>query len=346
MRVMEIRDAWGLEHLKPGNRPDPTAGPGEVVIRIDAASVNYRDLVMAGRGYGRRSGELPLIPVSDGAGIVVSTGPGVTRVKVGDLVCPNFAQAWIEGPLREEYWTGMLGGPRDGVLQELMLLHEDGVVKAPPHLDVLQAATLPCAALAAWNAVVVAGKVKPGDVVLTQGTGGVSLFALQFAKMLGAFVIITSSSDEKLSRARQIGGDETINYVTTPDWGKRAREIASGHGVDVVIDLAGQVNDSLRAVRTSGTVVLIGVLASGKAELQLGSAVTREIRLRGIAVGSRAMFEDMMRAIALHQLKPTLQVSKHSFEGAAEVIQSLTKGGHYGKICMRGWSAGDSGHTG
>jgi NADPH:quinone reductase-like Zn-dependent oxidoreductase len=224
-----------------------------------------------------------------------------------------------------------------------MLLHEDGVVKAPAHLDALQAAALPCAALAAWNAVVVVGKVKPGDVVLTQGTGGVSLFALQFAKMLGAFVIITSSSDEKLSRTRQLGADETINYVTTPDWGKRAREIAGGDGVDVVIDLAGQVNGSLRAVRTSGTVVLIGVLASGTAELQLGSAVTREILLRGIAVGSRAMFEDMMRAIAFHRLKPTLQVSKHSFEGAAEVIRSLTKGGHYGKICMRGWSAGAQG---
>ena len=178
MCVMEIGGAWGLENLRPETRADPTPGPGQVVVRIEAASVNYRDLVMARRGYGRRSGELPLIPVSDGAGVVAATGPGVTRVKVGDLVCPLFAQTWLEGQLREEYWRGMLGGPRDGVLQEFMLLHEDGVAGAPAHLTALEAATLPCAALTAWNAVVVAGQAKPGDIVLTQGTGGVSLFAI------------------------------------------------------------------------------------------------------------------------------------------------------------------------
>src|SRR4051812_38902682 len=234
MRVMEIRDAWGLENLKPGERPEPVPQAGEVLVRIEAASVNYRDLVMAGRGYGRRSGELPLIPVSDGAGTVVAAGPRVTRVAVGDLVCPAFSQTWIDGPLRDDHWTGMLGGPRDGVLQELVLLHEDGVVKAPGHLNALQAAALPCAALTAWNAVVVSGKAKPGSVVLTQGTGGVSLFALQFAKMLGAQVIITSSSDEKLTRAKALGADETINYAKVPDWERRAREIAGGDGVDLV----------------------------------------------------------------------------------------------------------------
>src|SRR5690349_13821605 len=170
MRVMEIRDAWGLEHLQPGTRPDPSPGPGQVVVRIGAASVNYRDLVMARRGYGRRSENLPLIPVSDGVGEVVGTGFGVTRVKARDLVCPLFAQTWLEGPLRDEYWTGMLGGPRDGVLQEFMLLPEDGVVRAPAHLNAVEAATLPCAALTAWNAVVVAGQIKPGDTVVTQGT--------------------------------------------------------------------------------------------------------------------------------------------------------------------------------
>ena len=338
MRVMEIRDEWGLENLKQGERPDPTAEDRDVVVRIEAASVNYRDLVMAGRGYGRRSGELPLVPVSDGAGVVVATGPGVTRVSVGDVVCPIFGQTWLEGPLREEHWTGMLGGPRDGVLQEYMVLNEEGLVKVPSHLDTLHAAALPCAAVAAWNAVVVNGRVKAGDTVLTQGTGGVSLFVLQFAKALGARVIITSSSDEKLARTRQLGADETINYSEITDWGRRAREIAGKDGIDLVVDLAGLVNQSVRTVRTSGTVILIGVLAGGTTSFDLGPAVTREIRLQGVTVGSRAMFEDMLKAIALHRLVPAIEIAQHRFDNAGEVIAALTKGSHFGKVCMRAWN--------
>ena len=337
MRVMEIRDEWGLENLKPGQRLDPTPEVGEVVVRIEAASVNYRDFVMAGRGYGRRSGELPLVPVSDGAGPVVATGPGVTRVAVGDLVCPIFAQTWIEGPLHEDHWMGMLGGPRDGVLQEYMLLPEDGLVRMPAHLDAVHAAALPCAAVAAWNAVVVAGRVKAGDTVLTQGTGGVSLFALQFAKALGARVIITSSSNDKLARAKQLGADETINYSEIPDWGRRAREIAGKDGVDLIVDLAGLVNQSVRTVRASGTVVLIGVLAGGSTNFDLGPAVTREIRLQGITVGSRAMFEAMLKAMALHRLVPTIEIAPQRFDKADEVIRALTNSSHFGKICMLSW---------
>lgn len=339
MRVMEIKDAWGLEHLRPGTRPEPVPGAGEVVIRIEAASVNYRDFVVARRGYGRRTGELPLVPVSDGAGRVVATGAGVTRVGVGDLVCPAFAQTWIGGPLRDEYWTGMLGGPRDGVLQEFMPLHESGVVRAPAHLDAVQAATLPCAGLTAWNAVVAAGGVKPGDTVLTQGTGGVSLFVLRFAKMLGARVIVTSSSDEKLTRARALGADETINYRAVPEWGKRAREIAAPEGVDLVVDLAGSVDESVRAVRTGGTVALIGVLGGASSRLELGPVVTRAIRLQAVTVGSRAMFEDMVRAIEVHRVHPVLELSPRRFDGAAEVIASLAEGGHFGKLCLRAWAA-------
>jgi NADPH:quinone reductase-like Zn-dependent oxidoreductase len=335
---MEIREKWGLENLKQGERSEPTPAAREVVVRIEAASVNYRDFVMAGRGYGRRSGELPLIPVSDGAGVVVSTGRGVTRVAVGDVVCPIFGQTWLEGPLREDHWMGMLGGPRDGVLQEYMLLNEEGVVKVPSHLDTLQAAALPCAALAAWNAVVVNGRVKAGDTVLTQGTGGVSLFVLQFAKALGAKVIITSSSNEKLARARQLGADETINYSENTDWGRRAREIAGADGIDLVVDLAGLVNQSVRTVRTSGTVLLVGVLAGGTADFDLGPAVTREIRLQGVTVGSRAMFEDMLKAIALHRLVPAIETARHRFDGVGEVIAALPKGGHFGKVCMRSWN--------
>ena len=177
MKVMEMRDAWGVEHIKPGTRPDRSPGAGDVLIRMQAASVNYRDLVMTQRGYGRHSGELPIVPLSDGAGVVSEIGAGVTRVKIGDLVCPAFAQSWFSGALREAHRPGMLGGPLDGVMQEYMLLPEAGVVKAPAQWSAVEAATLPCAALTAWSAVIGAG-VKPGDVVVTQGTGGVSLFAL------------------------------------------------------------------------------------------------------------------------------------------------------------------------
>ena len=336
MRVMEFRD-WGLDNLQPNQRPDPTPQKGEVVVRIHAASVNYRDLVMSDRGYGGRSGELPLVPISDGAGTVVATGPEVSRVAVGDLVCPIFSQTWLEGPLRDDHWTGMLGGPRDGVLQELMLLHEDGVVKIPGHLESLQAAALPCAAVAAWNAVIVAGRVKAGDTVLTQGTGGVSLFALQFAKAQGARVIITSSSDEKLARAKHLGADETINYSKNVDWARRAREIAGKDGIDVVVDLAGLVNQSVKTVRASGTVVLIGVLAGGRADFDLGPAVTREIRLQGITVGSRAMFEDMLKAMTLHRILPTIEIAPQRFDEAQQVIRGLTQSNHFGKICFRSW---------
>lgn len=338
MRVMELRDAWDLDHLKPGTRPDPAApGAGEVVVRIEAASVNYRDLVVARRGYGRRTGELPLIPVSDGAGTVLAVGPGVARAAPGDLVLPAFAQTWLDGPLRDEHSAGMLGGPRDGVLQEFMVLPEDGVVRAPAHLDAVQAATLPCAALTAWNAVVVAGGVRPGDTVLTQGTGGVSLFALQFAKMLGARVIIISSSDEKLARARALGADETINYRDVPDWERRARKIAGPRGVDLVVELAGAVNQSARAVRTGGTVALIGVLAGASTALDLGPVVTRGLRLQAVTIGSRAMLEDMVAAIALHRLEPVLNLAPGGFDRAAEVIGAVAEGGHFGKVCLRGW---------
>ena len=199
MKVMQIQDSWGPDHIRAAERPVPEAGPGEVLVRMEAASLNYRDFVMANGGYGRRGGKLPLVPCSDGAGRVAAVGPGVTRVAVGDLVCPIFGQTWMSGPFREIHWAGNLGGPRDGVMQEYMVCHQEGVARAPKHLDAVQAATLPCAAVTAWNAVVAQGHVKAGDVVLVQGTGGVSLFALLFAKMHGARVLATSSSDANSS---------------------------------------------------------------------------------------------------------------------------------------------------
>jgi NADPH:quinone reductase-like Zn-dependent oxidoreductase len=333
MRVMEIRDIWGLDHLMQGNRPDPVIGAGEVLVRMEAASINYRDLVMARGGYGRRGGQLPMIPVSDGAGRVAAIGKGVTRVAIGDLVCPNFAQNWIDGPFRDDIWAGMLGGYRDGVLQEQMLLSEDGVVRVASHLDAFGAATLPCAALTAWSALIEAG-VKPGDTVLTQGTGGVSLFALQFAKLFGAYVIITSSSDDKLKRARALGADETINYRTIPNWDRRAREIAGPSGIDLVIDLAGELDRSVKAVKAGGIVSVIGVLAGLSPTLTLGPVVTRAVRLQGITAGSRRRFEDMMRAIERHRLQPVFSLVGSSMMDAPNAIAAIEQGNHFGKLCL------------
>ncbi len=335
MKVMQIQDGWGPDHIRLAERPTPEPGPGQVLLRMEAASLNYRDLVVARGGYGRRGGALPLVPCSDGAGRVVAVGPGVTRVAVGDLVCPIFSQTWLSGPFREAVWAGTLGGPRDGVMQEYMVLDQEGVVRAPRYMDAVQAATLPCAAVTAWNAVVAQGRVKAGDVVLVQGTGGVSLFALLLAKLHGARVVATSSSDAKLERVRALGADHVVNYRSRPDWPRVAREVTEGAGVDLVVEVAGTVADSLRAVRPSGTLALIGVLAGGTAELPLGAVVTQNIRLQGVTVGSRELFEDLVRALELHRLAPPIDERRFAFEEVGAAIQALATGQHFGKVCSR-----------
>ena len=335
MKVMQIQDSWSPDSIRRAERPVPEPGPGEVLLRMEAASLNYRDFVMANGGYGRRGGKLPLVPCSDGAGRVTAVGAGVSRVAVGDLVCPIFGQTWWSGPFREGHWTATLGGPRDGAMQEYMTLSQEGVVRAPRHLDAVQAAALPCAAVTAWNAVVAQGGVKAGDVVLVQGTGGVSLFALLFAKMHGARVLATSSSDAKLERVRAMGADHVVNYKTTPDWHKVAREVTGGVGVDLVVEVAGTLDASVRSVRTSGTLALIGVLAGAAAQLGLGAVVTQNIRLQGITVGSRDVFEDMARAMELHGTVPPIHATRFEFEQVGEAIKALPQGQHFGKVCSR-----------
>lgn len=337
MKAFEMRDAWGLDHLVACERPEPEPGPTEVLVRMQAASLNYRDHVMLQRGYGARSGELPIVPVSDGAGEVVAVGAGVSRVAVGDLVCPCFSQSWIAGPLREEYGSGVLGGPRDGVLQQFMALDERGVVKAPAGWDALAAATLPCAALTAWNAVVETGGVKAGDTVLVQGTGGVSLFALQFARMHGARVVATSGSAEKRARVEALGADLVIDYRADSEWGRAARAFAGGRGVDLVVEVggAGTLEQSLRAVRVGGTLAMIGVLSGARAEVNLGLVVTRDIDLKGITVGNRDMFENMVAAIDSNGLAPQIDDRVWEFDEAREALAALPQGRHYGKICIR-----------
>ena len=336
MKVFQIQDDWSLQHLQLATRPDPRPGPGQVLVRMQAASLNYRDLVVPMRGYGSHTGTLPLIPISDGVGEVLEIGPGVTRVKPGDRVCPLFSQGWISGAPSMARLGRSLGGPLDGTMAEYMVLSEEGVVQVPAHLDHEQAACLPCAALTAWSAIVTHDNLGPGSQVLVQGTGGVALFALQFAKLRGAHVTVISSSDEKIAKAKALGADAAINYLTTPEWYKATRELTAGRGYDHILELGGEktLPQSLRCIRPGGTLSMIGVLSGGMLSAPLGLVVTRQVRLQGITVGNRDGFEAMVQAIDQHQLQPVTD-KIFAFEQLKEAMAYLKSGAHFGKICIR-----------
>jgi len=309
MRVFQIEGGWSFDHLQLAERPEPVPRAGQVLLRMHAASLNARDLIVPVRGYGRATGELPLIPVSDGVGTVVAVGDNVTRVKIGDRVCPTYFQGWIGGEPTPEAFATALGGPLDGVMADLVCLSEDGVVRVPDYLTHEEAATLPCAALTAWSAISIHAATRPGHRVLIQGTGGVALFALAFAKLHGAHVTVISSSDEKLDRVRRLGADVTINYRTTPEWSRLAREITGDRGgFDTIIELGGETTlaQSIRSIRIGGTIALIGVLSGLAPTLPLGAIVTRQVRLQGVTVGHREGFEAMLLAMAQHKLRPVL----------------------------------------
>jgi NADPH:quinone reductase-like Zn-dependent oxidoreductase len=334
MKVYEIRDRFGLDALTLAERPQPQPGPHEVLVRIKAAALNYRDLLVVKGQYNPKM-PLPRIPCSDAAGEVAAVGPGVTRVKVGQRVAGIFMQKWLSGEVDEAKAKSALGGAIDGLLAEFVVLHEDGLVHVPEHLSFEEAATLPCAAVTAWHGLVTEGRVKPGDSVLVQGTGGVSLFALQFARLAGARVLITSSRDDKLERARALGASEGINYKTTPEWGDKVRALTGGRGVDHIVEVggAGTLGQSLRAVRMGGQISLIGVL-SGAGQANPMPILMKNVRVQGIFVGSREMFEAMNRAIVTHQLRPVVD-RVFSFAEAPAAFRHLESGAHFGKICLR-----------
>lgn len=335
MKAFALQGSFGLDALRPMDLPDPKPGPGQIVLRMKAASLNFRDLLMA-KGLYNPKLPLPLVPLSDGVGEVIGVGEGVTRVKAGDRVCPIFHQRWIDGEISWAKTKGALGGELPGVLSEQVLLDQEGVVAVPPHLTDEEAATLPCATVTAWNALFAASHLKAGDTVLVQGTGGVSIAALQLARLAGARVIVTSSSDEKLERARSLGAAETINYRTTPDWDTQALSLTGGAGVDHVIEVggAGTLARTLRAVRIGGRVSLIGVLSGGSSELNLFPFLMKQICAQGIFVGSRAMFEDMNRAIAASGLRPVVD-RVFPFTEIRQALDHMASGGHFGKIALR-----------
>ena len=324
--------AFGIENLERVELPDPAPGRGEVVIKVHAVAWNYRDLMVVEGRYNPKM-KLPRIPCSDGAGEVVAVGEGVTRVKIGDRVCGIFMQNWIEGEPDAEKIRGALGGDVDGMLREFVVLREDGVVHFPEHLTYEEASTLPCAAVTAWNALTRAGRVKAGDTVVVQGTGGVSIFALQFAKMLGARVLGTSSSDRKLQRAQTLGLDAGVNYREHPQWDPWVVEQTGGRGADLIVEVggAGTFTRSLRAVRIGGAVAQIGVLSESSEGMQIPLLLHRQVRLCGIYVGSRADFEMMNRAIRQQKLKPVID-EVFSFGDSGATLRRMASGAHFGKL--------------
>ncbi len=334
MKVFEIRDEFGLDHLVAAERPDPEPGPGQVLLRMRAASLNYRDLLMV-KGLYNPKQPLPLIPCSDGVGEVVAVGDGVRRVRVGDRVATLFHQKWFGGPATHDKVRSTLGGPLEGTLAELMVLPEDGVLAVPDHLTDVEAATLPCAGLTAWSALATLGNVRAGDTVLIQGTGGVSIFALQYAVALGARAIVTSSSDHKLEMVRKLGSWKEINYKGDPKWGKTARELTGGAGVDHIVEVggAGTLTQSLRAIRIGGHISLIGVLSGHAVDLNILPIVMGNVRVQGILVGSRDSFEAMNRAIDGHQIQPVID-RVFPFDEAREAMVYMTGQRHFGKVCI------------
>jgi NADPH:quinone reductase-like Zn-dependent oxidoreductase len=334
MKVVELQHTFGIDALAVVERSEPKVGVGQVLVKMKAFSLNYRDLLMI-KGLYNPKLKLPFVPLSDGVGEVVALGGGVTRVKVGERVAGTFMQKWTCGKLHEANAKTALGGAIDGVLAEYVLFKGEGVTPVPEHLSDEEAATLPCAGVTAWNALVSQGKVKAGDTVLVQGTGGVSLFALQFARMHGARVIIISSSDGKLARACALGADEGINYKTTPDWEEKVRELTD-HGVDHVVEVggAGTMPKSLRAVRMSGHISVIGVLTGAAATFNPLPVLMKQVRLQGIFVGNRETFEAMNRAIALHRLRPVVD-RVFPFADIRAALQHLASGAHFGKVCLK-----------
>ena len=335
MRLYQFGNLGNLDALKLVEAPDPKPGPGQVVVRIRACSLNHRDLNIVSGGYTSHALKPSAIPLSDGAGEVITVGPGVARWKEGDRVAPIFVQRWLGGELLLEYMPSALGGPSDGVLAEQIVLSEEGLVRIPSHLSFEQAATLPCAAVTAWNAAMVKGALRPGQALVTLGTGGVSLFAAQFGLLTGARVIATTGTAGKIARVRALGVTDVIDYRAQPDWDARVRELTGGRGADLVVDVGGpgSLARSIGALRYCGHVSVVGNLA-GKAAIDPGALFAKRASMCGIQVGSRDMFEAMNRAIEVAKLEPVID-RVFDFTNARAAYEHLASGKHFGKVVIR-----------
>jgi NADPH:quinone reductase-like Zn-dependent oxidoreductase len=334
MRCVEIVATTGFEGLRLAERPTPKPGPRQVLVRMRAASFNWRDMMIVKGGYVRGI-PLPRIPLSDGAGEVIECGAEVTRVKPGDRVCGTFFQRWITGPVFPEIQDAALGGTAEGVLTEYAVLEGEGVVNFPEHLSFEEASTLPCAGLTAWHGLIEAGGLRAGDTALLLGTGGVSVFGLQFARAAGANAVVTSSSDEKLARAKQLGATGTVNYAKNPKWSEAVRELTHGRGADVTLDVVGgdSSKSALEALRHGGHAAVIGARSGVAGDLDRRYVLQKGLRVSGINVGSRAMFEAMNRAITAAKLKPVVDKT-FPLEDAIAAYKDFAAGKHFGKVVV------------
>ncbi|QJD86052.1 zinc-dependent alcohol dehydrogenase family protein [Cohnella herbarum] len=333
MKAYVIQDGFGLNHVVEVDRPIPTPARGEVLIRMKAASLNSRDIGVI-TGFYNPELKAPLIPVSDGVGEIVALGEQAAKFRLGERVSGIFTQSWKTGEATQDNWVSTLGSPLDGMLAEYVVLPEEGLVRVPGYLTDVEAATLPCAGVTAWHAIVEEGKVEAGDMVVVQGTGGVSIFALQFAKLQGAKVIVTSSSDEKLERARALGADYGINYKKNVEWDKSVLEITEGKGADHIVDLGGgtTLNRSISALKVGGQISIVGILSGASVEgLSIVPAILRRARLQAINVGSREMFERMNATIERHGLRPVVD-KEFPFAQSVNALRHLGEDSYFGKI--------------
>jgi NADPH:quinone reductase-like Zn-dependent oxidoreductase len=333
-KAWALRGGFGVDKLAIEERPLSEPGFGQARVRLEWVSLNRRDLLLLEGIYNPRQ-VLPIVPCSDGAGIVEALGPGPQRFKIGERVVVHFFPGWLAGEPDMAKLSTALGGPGgDGTLQQTIVIDEHALVRVPETISTQAAATLPCAALTAWAAIVELGGVRPGSVVLTQGTGGVSLFAVQFAKMLGARVLATTSSDVKAEKLRELGADGVLNYRSDPEWARAARELAGGP-IDLIAEVGGAdtLEASLRLIRPGGTIALIGVLSGAKASINLPLAVMRQVRLQGVTCGHRENFEAMLRAISTHGIDPVIS-HRFSFADARQAFRAMAANEHVGKIVV------------
>ena len=337
MRALNVAAPWGLDAIQVVEKPDPTPGAGQVLVRMKAVSLNYRDLLMINGMYGRGAASTTdvITPFSDGCGVVEAVGAGITRFKPGDRVATLFFQAWNSGPPTLEKLMSALGFPIPGAGAELQTFGEDGLCKVPDFLTDQQVATLPCAALTAWRGLFVDARLEPGDTVVLQGTGGVSIFGLQFAHAAGLRTVITSSSDEKLARAKALGADHLVNYKTTPAWSGPVRAATGGRGADFIMEVGGggTIQESMKAVRIGGHIAIIGVVAGAGEPFNPASLIGNSAKLQGLSVGSRDMFEAMCRAIDLHRIAPVVD-KVFPFTEARAAFAAMAAGEHFGKIVL------------
>ena len=333
LKAIELTARNGIDALQPAERPTPSPAPDEILIRLRAASLNYRDLAIARGTYG--DFPLPIVPLSDGAGEVVETGADVTRFAVDDRVSPLYVVDWLSGPPSAEVVARRLGGPLDGVLTEYICVSERAAVRIPKHVSFVEAACLPIAGLTAWQALFVQGQVQPGDVVVVQGSGGVSVFALQLAVSAGARVIATTSSEAKAERLRALGACEVINYRSQSDWHEAVTELTNGRGADHVIDVVGgeNVTRSVQATRIGGHVSLVGFLDSTIGTLNLPEAFRRIVTLHAISVGNRTSYEALVAACDVSGLRPVVD-QVFAMDACRDAYAHLASGQHFGKVAI------------